>query len=398
MAKTAEQLAFVDAAGFHLSDFEDFLDFNREAFRRIYGEDVNLDADTQDGQLVTHFAQAQYDLAALCAKVFNAYSPATAVGDGLSRQVKINGIRRQGATHSTVDLLIEGTVGTGITSGKVRDTAGYSWSLPRSVTIPTEGQITVTATADEEGPIRAAEGTVTKIATPTEGWISVTNLAEATAGRDVETDAYLRVRQTLSTAQPSQSILRGIYGQIANLRGVTRLRVYENDQHETDANGIPGHTISCVVEGGDATEIAEAIRLRKTTGTGTYGSTVITLTDSKMLPIPIRFYRPTTVHVRVKVTLKPLAGYSSTYAGEIQQEIADFINALGIGATVYLSKLFVPANLEASAHDDAYDVQSIELSQDGGAYAAANVRTAFNAVPYCETSYVTVEIDDDAAA
>ena len=234
MAKTAEQLAFVDAAGFHLSDFEDFLDFNREALRRIYGEDVDLDADTQDGQLVTHFAQAQYDLAALCAKVFNAYSPATAVGDGLSRQVKINGIRRQGATHSTVDLLIEGTVGTGIIGGKVRDTAGYSWSLPQSVTIPTEGRITVTATADAEGPIRAAVGTVTKIATPTEGWISVTNLAEATAGRDVESDAYLRVRQGLSTAQPSQSILRGIYGQIANLAGVTRLRVYENDQHETE--------------------------------------------------------------------------------------------------------------------------------------------------------------------
>lgn len=394
MAKSVSELAYVDSAGFYIADFEDFLSFNKDAFKRIYGEDVNLDADSQDGQLITHFAQAQYDLASLCAKVFNAYSPATAVGDGLTRQVKINGIRRQGATHSKVDLLIKGTVGTGIVNGKIRDAAGKQWSLPAQVTIPTSGEITVTATADDEGAIRASVGAVSKIATPTEGWISVTNLAEATPGRDTETDAYLRVRQTYSTAQPSQSILRGIYGQIANIAGVTRLRVYENDQHETDANGIPGHTISCVVEGGDATEIAEAIQLRKTTGTGTYGSTIITLTDSKMIPTSIRFYRPTTVHVRVKIVLKPLAGYSSTYAGEVQEEVSAYINSLGIGATVYISKLFVPANLEASAHDDAYDVESIELSQDGGEYVAANVKTAFNAVPYCEKGYVTVEVDD----
>lgn len=394
MAKSVSELAFFDANGFHLADFEDFLEFNREAFARIYGVDVYTDPDSQDAQLITHFAQAQYDLAQLCAATFNAYSPTTAVGDGLSRQVKINGIRRSVATTSYVDLLITGRVGTGIVNGKVRDASGNLWSLPSLVTIPTGGQITVTATADEVGPIRAGVGELTKIATPTDGWISVTNLAEATPGRDVESDAALRVRQALSTAAPSQSIIRGISGEIANLDGVTRLRVYENDKNETDENGIPGHTISAVVEGGDANEIAEAIRRRKTTGTGTYGTTHIDLVDPASMPIRINFFRPTTVHVKVEVRIRPLTGYSSTYGTELQEQVADYINSLGIGSTVYLSKLYVPANLEQNEHDSTYDIEELLIGADDAELQARNIRTAFNAVPYCEPSYVNVVVED----
>ncbi len=122
-----KELAYVDDAGFFVADFEDFLEFNKSAMRSIYGSDadfedflefnksamrsiygsdINLDADTQDGQLVAHFAQSQYDLALLCAEVFNNFSPATARGDALSREVKINGIARQSSTHSSVDVVI----------------------------------------------------------------------------------------------------------------------------------------------------------------------------------------------------------------------------------------------------------------------------------------------------
>lgn len=394
MAKSVSELAYFDEQGFHLADFEDFLTFNRDAFARIYGTDVYLDPDSQDAQLITHFAQAQYDLASLCAAVFNAYSPHTAAGESLSRQVKINGIQRRAATKSLVDLLITGRVGTGIYNGRVRDTLGQMWILPSPITIPTEGRITVTAAAENAGAVKAAPDTITKIATPTDGWISVTNPAEATPGTEVETDAALRIRQADSTAEPSQAIIRGLAGEIANLQGVTRLRVYENDHSEPDANGIPGHTISAVVEGGDAVQIAEAIRRRKTTGTGTYGTTNIDLTDPASMPIRINFFRPTTVHVKVHVTLKPLAGYSSTYATELQDQVVAYINSLGIGSTVYLSKLYVPANLDQNAHDDTYDIESIELAADDGTPAAANIKTAFNAVPYCEASYVTVTVNE----
>lgn len=394
MPKTLQELAFIDRSGFHVADFEEFLDFNRDSFRSIYGQDVNLDADAQDGQLVTHFAQAQYDLAVLCAAVFNAYSPTSASGEGLSRQVKINGMRRHAATRSTVDLKIIGRAGSGIVKGKVRDDAGRSWSLPAEVTIPVGGETTVTATCDELGAVRAAAGAVSRIATPTEGWISVVNEAEAVPGLDVESDVALRARQVDTTAMPSQALLKGILGEILNLDGVTRAKVYENDSHQTDENEIPSHSICAVVEGGDATRIAEAIRRRKTTGTGTYGTTAIALVDPQMMPITIRFFRPVTVHVKVKVKIKPMVGYSSTYGQLMKEQIAAYINGLGIGSTLYLSKLYVPANLEQNEVDSTYDIEEILLGADDGEMKAQNIRSPFNGVPYCEASYVEVVTDD----
>lgn len=390
MPKSVTELAYIDEAGFHLADFEDFLAFNQDAFRQIYGQDVNLDADTQDGQWVTHIAQTQYDIASLCAATFNRFSPSTAEGDALRRQIKINGIKANPATHSTVDVVIVGTEGTVITNGKVRDSADNSWSLPASVTIPASGQITVTATADEDGPIEAAAGTVSRIGTPTDGWISVSNPSVAVPGKDAQSDAELRILQTNSTAQPSQSIMQGIQGELLSLDGVTRLRMYENDTSETDDNGIPSHSICAVVEGGDSNEIAEVLRRRKTAGTGTFGTTSIVLTDSAMMPITIKFFRPTTVSVKVKVTIDPLVGYASTYAEELKQQVCDYINSLGIGSTLYLSKLYVPANLENNTNDSTYDIVSIETAEGEGDFSAQNITTEFNEVLQCDIEDIEV--------
>lgn len=395
MAKPLNELVYIDSTGFHVADFEDFLDYQRDAMRSIYGQDINLDPDTQDGQWITHIAQDQYDLAMLCSKVFNNYSPLTASGNGLSVQVKLNGIRRQQSNKSVVDLKIIGTAGTGIYDGKVRDSSGNLWNLPSVVTIPLSGEITVTATCDVAGAIRAAAGAVSRIATPTEGWISVSNLSEAVPGKNAESDVALRNRQTQSTALPSQSVAKGIHGELVMLSGVTRCKIYENDTSVVDDNGIAGHSFAVVIEGGDASEIAEVIRRRKTGGTGTVGTTTIRVFDEAMLPIDINFYRPTTIHVKVKVTIKPLTGYSSTYAEEIQSQIVNYINSLGIGSTVYLSKLYVPANLEQNVHDQTFDVESIEVAQGEGEFSSANVVTAFNAVPFCQLDYVEVVLNDD---
>lgn len=390
MPKSVTELAYIDDAGFHLADFEDFLAFNQDAFRQIYGQDVNLDADTQDGQWVTHIAQTQYDIASLCAATFNRFSPSTAEGDALRRQIKINGIKANPATHSTVDVVIVGDEGTVITNGKVRDGADNLWSLPETVTIPASGQITVTATADDDGPIEAAAGAVSRIATPTDGWISVSNPSVAVPGKEAQSDAELRILQTNSTAQPSQSILQGIQGELLSLDGVTRLRMYENDTSETDDNGIPSHSICAVVEGGDSNEIAEVLRRRKTAGTGTFGTTSIVLTDSAMMPITINFFRPTVVPVKVKVTIDPLVGYASTYADELKQQVCDYINSLGIGSTLYLSKLYVPANLENNPNDSTYDIVSIETAEGEGEFSAQNIATEFNEVLQCDLEDIEV--------
>lgn len=385
-------LAFIDASGFHVADFEDFLDYNKSAMRAIYGQDINLDADSQDGQLCAHFAQSQYDLALLCASVFNNYSPSTARGDALSREVKINGIARKGSTHSTVDILISGKEGTTIVGGQVRDTSPLArvWNLPADVVIPASGKVTVTATCEEAGAVAASIGAVSRIATPTEGWTGATNLSEARTGGNAETDSELRIRQTYSTAQPSQTIIKGILGGVLDVDGVTRAIVYENDTSATDANGLPSHSIAVIAEGGDAREIAEVIKLRKTAGTGTYGTTAVTVRDSEGVPTVINFFRPTVIHVKAKVTLTPLTGFTTETFNSIKNQISAYINSLTFGQTVRISKLYVPANLENDTSDSTYDIDSIQIAKGAGALAAANIPIGFNEVAQCEISDIEV--------
>ena len=384
-------LVYVDATGFHYPDYPTVLEQLKDEYRTIYGNDVYLEADSQDGQWVAVMALAIFDTMQVAAAVYNSFSPLTAQSDALSRNVKINGILRRVATYSQVDLRIVGQVGTTINNGQAEDTLGQKWNLPVSVTIPVGGEITVTAQAADIGDVSAAAGTITKIATPTLGWQTVENLLPAVEGEPVESDAELRVRQTVSTAIPSLSVLDGTVGAVASLAGVTRFRGYENDSNATDANGIPAHSIAIVVEGGDAQAIGDAIATKKTPGTGTYGTTTVTTYDAYGLPNDINFFRPTPATIGVEVTVQALTGYTTGFADLIAAAVAEQINNLQIGDDVLITKLYVPANLPGNAAGSTFDITQLRIKKNAGAFGTSNVGLAFNEVAECDpTTDVTV--------
>ena len=341
---TITDLVFIDSTGYHFSDYPTFLQWLQDQYRGIYGADVYLEPDSQDGQFVAILAKAFYDTAALGASVYNSFSNVTAQGVGLSRNVKINGLNREVPSNSSADLLVVGQTGTVITGGIATDVLKQKWDLPDLI-IPDAGEITVTAVAELPGAITADANTINQIFTPTRGWQTVNNVAAATPGSPVETDGQLRVRQQISTANPSLTVLDGTIGGVANLSGVTKVRGYENDTGSTDGNGIPAHSISIVVLGGDDMEIANEIALHKTPGTSTYGTTSETVFDAHGMPLTINFYRPTSVTITCTVTITVNLSWSNDYIPLIQQAVADTINQNLIGNTVLITKLFTPAYL-----------------------------------------------------
>ena len=387
------QFAYIDEEGFHRQDFEQILEYYQNQFKVIYGNGINLDPDTQDGSLTADaMASPMNDVVNLAQDIYNSFSPATAQSDALSRNVKINGIERRSATFSTADLTIIGTVGTVITDGIAEDTLSQDWLLPTTVTIPAGGEITVTATAKDEGNIAADANTITKIKTPTLGWQSVDNPLAATNGVPVETDGELRIKQSQSVANPALSVIESIIGNVLNVDGVDRLIGYENDTDLTDSNGIPPHSISIVVEGGDNQEIGDSIATTKTPGTGTYGTESVDTFDQYGTINVINFYRPTIAQIGVNITGTNLGGYISTYGDEIAQNITDYINSLQIGEDVLISKLYSPANLSDESENDTYDITSIEINRDGGAFSPSNITIGFNEAAACDIADVTVTI------
>lgn len=380
--------AYIDRDGMHLPDYATTLTALQAKVKAIFGEDLYLEPDSQEGQLVAVFALAQQDVYNLAASVYNAYSPQTAQGVGLSRMVVINGIRRQAASYSTVLVVCVGSAGTIINGGIVEDTAGQKWDLPATVTIPTSGEISVMATAQDIGDVRAAVGEVTKIATPCRGWQSVSNPQAATPGAAVETDATLRARQAVSTALPSLTVFEGTLGAIGNLDGVSRWRGYENDTNAADANGLPPHSICLVVEGGDNNAIADAIALKKTPGCYTVGDVEVMTRDSKGLPNTIRFFRPAVVRVRLRITLNPLSGYLATTGTALKANVAAYINALPIGDDVLASRLLTPINAADASDTRTFDVLSIQYCtsdgpDEGATWQTGNITIAFNAAATC---------------
>jgi uncharacterized phage protein gp47/JayE len=388
-------LVYIDSTGYHYADYPTILEWLKDEYRAVFGADVYLEADSQDGQELAVRARAMYDSAVLGASVYNSFSPATAQGVGLASVVKINGVKKRIATKSTVDLDLAGAVGTVIGTvsqpAMAEDQVGNKWVLPVT-TIPISGNTTVTATAEKAGAINAQAGTITKIFTPTRGWVSVTNPLAATPGTAVESDAELRVRQSVSTALPSLSVFEGTIGAVANVTGVTRFKGYENDSDVTDGDGIPAHSISMVVEGGDAAEIAEAIATKKTPGTKTYGTTSEVVYDRYGMPNTINFYRPTIVPITVEVELEAFTGYSAAYADLIKAAVAASINALAIGQDVLITKLYVPANLPGTTPGTTFDIATIKIKRGADPLAAANVVIAFNEAASCVVTDITVTV------
>jgi uncharacterized phage protein gp47/JayE len=367
-------LVYIDATGYHYSDYPTFLQWLTEAYQGIYGADVYLGADSQDGQFLAILAKAFYDTAALGASVYNSFSPLTAQGTGLSRVVKINGISRHSPSYSTVTVTITGQADTVITNGIATDVLNQKWLLPTTVTIPFAGTIDVTATAEQIGFVTAEADTITNIFTPTRGWQTVNNSGAATPGDAVESDAELRIRQSQSTALPAQTVFDATLGAVANLTGVTKVQGYENFTDITDANGLDPHSICVVTVGGDGTEIAQAILDHKTPGTDPVGNAgPEEVFDARGIPYEIAYSEAVTATIQVDVAGVAGPGYSSDYEPLIKAAVAAAINALPIGAQIFYTTLFVPAYLIGTPAYGTFSITSIEIGIDGGGTSAANI-------------------------
>lgn len=383
--------AQVTASGITAPTYADILASLQASFRQIYGDDVYLDADTQDGQWLAIIAQGIHDCNQAQIAVYNSFSPQTAFGAGLSNVVKINHIARLVATKSQVNLTVTGQVGTTIVDGIAGDADGNQWMLPASVVIPPAGSIIVTALAKEAGAVTAGVGAVTRIITPTAGWQSVTNATAAVPGQPVESDAELRARQVISPAINANTVLTGLAAAIKALPGVTYGTIYENDTGSTDSNGLPAHSIALVVQGGNAADIAHTLYNRKAPGVATHGTTTIAITDVSGAMRDIKFYIPTEVAIKVTVTLYPGDNYTTATATAIKNAVAAHINALDIGEDLVALRLMVPAMLNGTQDSEKYRISAVTCAlYPSGSLATTDITIAFNEKATCLASHVTI--------
>jgi uncharacterized phage protein gp47/JayE len=383
--------AQISATGISAPLFENIVASEVATEQGIYGSDILLDPDDQDFQRLAIRCVAINDTNNLAIAVYNSFFPGFAQGVGLAAIVQINGLQKDAGGFSTAVLTIAGVVGTVIQAGVARDTNGNLWNLPSPVTIPISGSINVTATAQLPGAIAAAAGTINQTFTILNGWQSVTNPDPAAPGNPVEDDAELRARQAESTALTSISPLDSIIAAVGNSGGgIARFVVLQNNTRQTDSNGIPGNSIAAVVEGGNATSIAQAIQQTKAPGVGTFGTTSIPLVDQKGLPITISFFELTEVPIFVAMTIQPLTGYVSSTATAAVNALVAFLNALEIGEEVFFNWLLSVASMSGSPLGQTYVITSFTIGIAADALSNANIPITFNAAAQGNAANVIV--------
>lgn len=391
--KMAYFTPYVDETGYHFPTYNEILEFIVENAREIFGQDIYLGTDSQDYQLFSIFARIAYDSYMAFGFSYDAHSPKTSKGTGLDAVVAINGIRRKEGARSQATLLLIGTAGTYIERGSVADTSGRIWDLPMGTIIGDDGTASVIGTCRDIGQIVAPANTINRIMTPMLGWTSATNPAAAITGSIIETDAQLRARQAISTAQPSASMMEGLIGAIAAIDDVSRYVVYENDTNVVDFRGIPPHSICAVVEGGDSQEIAETIYNRKSTGCSTFGNETVMVMDAYGQSNEIHFDRPLYVDIDVTVTIRPLVGYEEPISDAIKGEIVNYLDKLTIGDDLTISILWWAAQQSmVNTASPSFSVTSITAARHEGEQSIEDIALAYNEVARGNANNIVVNV------
>ena len=369
---------YLDASGLHLPTYADRLEALCEAYRSIFGQDAALEPAVPDYQLLSVFAKALDDVSALLLQVYLSRNPAYASGQALDLLLPLYGITRRGATCSEVTLTLSGSAGTVIPAGTaVADAQGRQWKTAETVTLTaSEAGIAVKAICDTPGPVYAAAGTVTGILTPVAGWTAVTNPAGSTIGLAEETDAEARGRIASALSGAGSSTKDSLAAAIAAVPNVRGCNVYINDSSSSDAHAVPGHSIACVVFGGNQAAIAKAIWDHKAPGIGTYGSTSVTFTDDTGASCTVKFSRPGTRQVYFMVSLTALPGFDAPAVQEaISGVIQEAVAAVPIGGSLNLPSLFGRCYAAAGEQASAFVLKQIEASAGATAGSPALTTT-----------------------
>lgn len=362
-----------------------------DAERLAFGAAINLLPSSVGGQLNGVFGDALKGNWSLANAVYQSWDPEAATGAALDRIAAITGITRLPATKSTMtsagsnpavctgtpatSLLVGRVVSVGLSADRFVSTAAAtltlltSWAPLTAYSVGdqrTNGgsvyQVSVagtsaasggpsgtgdaivdgtvtwrfagtgTAAADvdfeaEEFGVVAAASAVLAIETPVSGWDGAKNMADATAGVDLETDAALRTRRLGALRAQGdatvESILADLIDPVSGPTGVTEAFVFENDTIITDGAGRPPKSVECVVRGGTDADVARQIFESKGAGILTFGfpGSIVTevVVDSQGFNHTIEFSRPTDVPIWIDITVSIDA---AAYAGDTALRLA----------------------------------------------------------------------------
>ena len=242
-------------------------------------------------------------------------------------------LKRKQGIPSSVIITISGVAGTTIPAGFQVSNGSQNYTINEATEIGTNGSVEALFYATEINDFVALPNTITQIVTIISGVERVNNNSIATKGVERETDTQLWLRALKFGSTALSGSFRSILANVNAVSGVSRVSGYENitDVEKTiKGTKIPPHCFGIVVEGGKDLDIANAILYSKGTGSGMAGDTNVVIWSDKE-KYTYRFFRPTYVALKVKITITALHNPPQDLTDIIKSSLAEYCNNVDFG-------------------------------------------------------------------
>lgn len=390
----------IDTNGLTLPNLNDIIDYLTNGFKTIYGDNINLEQNTPDGQFLNILAQCIIDLQELSQYIYNSFDLENSEGRALDRNAGIIGVQRQAGSYTIVpiDIVANDTTtlqgldsnytnptGTGFT---VSDNNGNNYILISSTTI-LSGTTTLQFRAQEIGAIEPVLNTITNITTPQLGIVSANNSsAPLIIGVDEESDKQLKDRINNSFALGGTGSFENIKSYLYQLQGVISVGGENNNTGSTSSNGTPAHSVWVIVEGGDDDYIANTIYKTLNTGCPMRGATEVKVIDQDGVENIIKFDRPSTESLYILMTVEAKDNNTVIDTDIIKTNLINNLK-LGLNDIVDSSKI----NNILTNIDDTLIYYDIQVSKDGITYSNMVNNTNLNYIFTLSSNNINITVN-----
>ena len=321
------------------------------AFKNPNLPPLNISAETPQGQIIDSTTASIMNKDNEVLFLSNQFNLETADGIFLDALASLYFLQRQPATSTIVECECVGLQGVTIPAGAViQTTDNLQLICIEGGEIAATGKISLLFALNKTGAVNVAAHTANIIVTQIPGWDSVDNQNAGVIGRNTETRVEFLNRIKKSVAINSQGTVDALESAIANIRGVVGVKVLENDtdsQQEISGVEMVAHSVCISVFGGDNTEIANTIRIKKDAGCATVGNTKVK-TSNAAIEREYNILRPEISTVGIRITINNTGDLTGNIQDKIKQAVLDDFNGLGsnppvtMASTIYATR-FIPA-------------------------------------------------------
>ena len=334
------------------------------AFKSIYGDDVNLDSDTPDGQLLGLFSQELANVHQAVSFIVQMLDPYQATGQWLEQRAMYAGITRITASYSYIDdVIITGTPKTTVPINSIYiDKNKNKWVTTEAITLNDLGSARTKFRSLELGNYIINSLEEFTPSTIIVGIERVTANSNSYGGVDEETDEQLLNRFMLSHSINNFDDRQGLQSALLNIIGVSKCIVYENFTNNTDEKGVPPHSLNAVILGGSDEKIAEVITKNKIGGCGLFGQIETTYPHGGLLR-KVYFDRPKKINVNVSMIIGRYKSFNDINTEQIKKILKNL--NFNIGENVYASRIISNINLVDGFYIKSLTVNNSNIANIG---------------------------------